>query len=411
MVHVVTGKEIEEMSDKKLTAVVLKGCIFARLQPLHKERIVVALQRSGLSVGFLGDGVNDCAALRAADVGVSVDTGLDVAKAAADVILVDKSLMTLQTSVRAGRKVFANVIKYIKMAASSNWGNMFSVLGASLFLPFVPMLPLQVVAGNLIYDFAQLSIPTDNVPSWHLSSPLQWDIGAIARFVLLLGPVSSIFDFLTFYLAYWQWGGREDPSVFRTAWFVEGILSQLFIVFVLRTAVPESAPNRVIPIPPADSYQRGEISSRSLISGHSTPTSVVTAAGEPTPPRHAFFLLSPFASMRAWLLRGSSNRERGGPSVTLVVVTVLMGMISVTLTQIPVVGDELQFVKLPVQYWPWLLTIIVLYCALTAGLMHTVLPKLLKFRRRSDFTTRRRGFRGNDDKKSAIKILVADKLN
>eukprot|EP00466_Bigelowiella_natans_P003957 jgi/Bigna1/86874/estExt_fgenesh1_pg.C_140190 len=412
MVHVVTGKDIEEMSDKKLTAVVLKGCIFARLQPLHKERIVVALQRSGLSVGFLGDGVNDCAALRAADVGVSVDTGLDVAKAAADVILVDKSLMTLQTSVRAGRKVFANVIKYIKMAASSNWGNMFSVLGASLFLPFVPMLPLQVVAGNLIYDFAQLSIPTDNVPSWHLSSPLHWDIGAIARFVLLLGPVSSIFDFLTFYLAYWQWGGREDPAVFRTAWFVEGILSQLFIVFVLRTAVPESAPNRVIPIP-SDSFQRGEISSRSLISGSSTPTSAIVtaaAAGESTPPRHAFFLLSPFASIRSWL-RGSSNRERGGPSVMLVVVTVLMGMISVTLTQIPVVGDELEFVKLPAQYWPWLLTIIVLYCSLTAGLMHTVLPRLLRFRRRSDSTRRRGGFRRNDDKKSAIKILVADKLN
>eukprot|EP00469_Lotharella_globosa_P006618 CAMPEP_0167784306 /NCGR_PEP_ID=MMETSP0111_2-20121227/7561_1 /TAXON_ID=91324 /ORGANISM="Lotharella globosa, Strain CCCM811" /LENGTH=1058 /DNA_ID=CAMNT_0007675357 /DNA_START=15 /DNA_END=3191 /DNA_ORIENTATION=- len=331
---IITGKDINMMDDAKLAKAAMRGVIFARLQPMQKERIVRALQNSGYAVGFLGDGVNDCAALRAADVGVSVDTGLDVAKAAADVILLDKSLLALEQCIESGRHVFANVIKYVKMAASSNWGNMFSVLGASLFLPFVPMLPLQVVAGNLIYDFAQLSIPTDNVPNWHMTRPLRWDIGAIARFVVVLGPVSSIFDFITFYCAYWYFGGRDDESTFRTAWWIEGILSQLFIVFILRTAVPEPS------------------------------------GGPLTRPLH----------------QGSPRRRRGwwdmdgGPSRTLVGVTILMAALSICVAQIPSIGKELEFVVLPGYYWPWLAMILFGYAALTASLMTTVLPKLLQSR-------------------------------
>eukprot|EP00471_Norrisiella_sphaerica_P009611 CAMPEP_0184494500 /NCGR_PEP_ID=MMETSP0113_2-20130426/28867_1 /TAXON_ID=91329 /ORGANISM="Norrisiella sphaerica, Strain BC52" /LENGTH=1046 /DNA_ID=CAMNT_0026880273 /DNA_START=257 /DNA_END=3397 /DNA_ORIENTATION=- len=382
---VLTGKELGVMSDKKLTAAVKKGVIFARLQPMHKERIVKCLQTAGFVVGFLGDGVNDCAALRAADVGVSVESGLDVAKAAADVVLVDKSLLALEECVRSGRFVFANVIKYIKMAASSNWGNMFSVIGASLFLPFVPMLPLQVVAGNLIYDFAQLSIPTDNVPAWHLTSPLRWDIGAIAKFVLLLGPVSSIFDFITFYLAYWHLGGRDDPAVFRTAWFIEGILSQLFIVFVLRTAVPESAPGHVVPLPPASAL---------------TPSSVRSHGS-------ASLLLSPRNHGLLGRCCGMQWDASSGPSWTLIIVTVTMGVLAVLFTQIPVIGNELDFVRMPPQYWPWLVLILVAYCVLTAGLMHTVLPHLLKFRRKKE---RRRPKRGESGSKDVIKV-VTDKMS
>mmetsp|Transcript_24221 Transcript_24221/g.58491 ORF Transcript_24221/g.58491 Transcript_24221/m.58491 type:complete len:1044 (+) Transcript_24221:240-3371(+) len=336
MEKVITGKDISEMNDVVLAERVMKGVIFARLQPLQKERIVKVLKSQGLAVGFLGDGVNDCAALRAADVGVSVDTGLDVAKSAADVILVDKSLMALDSCVRSGRLVFANVIKYVKMAASSNWGNMFSVIGASLFLPFVPMLPLQLVAGNLLYDFAQLSIPTDNVPEWHMTQPLVWDVASIARFVLLLGPVSSIFDFITFYIAFWQLGGRENPSIFRTAWFVEGILSQLFIVFILRSAVPETSSRRPIPLlkPPQEKKTK------------------------------TLCFLMP----------------ENGPSLTLVVVTSTMGIIAIILSQTPLIGNEFEFVPLPRNYWPWLILILILYGILTSGLMHTVLPRLLHSR-------------------------------
>ncbi|GAB5359465.1 hypothetical protein AAMO2058_000546500 [Amorphochlora amoebiformis] len=333
--RVITGLEISDMDDSKLKSIAAKHTIFARLQPMHKQRIVKALQDSGLAVGFLGDGVNDCAALRCADVGISVNTGLDVAKAAADVVLIEKSLTSLERCVWAGRQVCSNVLKYIKMAASSNWGNMFSVLSAALFLPFVPMLPLQVVAGNLLYDFAQLAIPSDNVPSWHLTQPIRWKISAIARFVLLLGPVSSLFDLATFLVAYWALGGRDDPRVFRTSWFIEGILSQLMIVFVLRSAIPETAPG----FPPLR---------------------------KPDPPeksksRHICNFLC----------------KDGGPSVLLTLVTVGMGILVILCTQIDAIAQEFEFVDLPKIYWPWLVAILLSYALLTTLLMKTVLPRLL----------------------------------
>src|SRR5947207_4605152 len=186
------------MSDPQLAVAVDCTDIFARLSPSHKKRIVQALQKKGHVVGFMGDGINDAPALRAADVGISVDTAVDIAKESADMILLEKSLMALEAGVIEGRKVFANILKYVRMGASSNFGNMFSVLGASVFVPFLPMAPIQILANNLLYDVSQTAIPTDDVDPEQVEKPRPWDIKQLTRFIMFIGPCSSIFDYTTF---------------------------------------------------------------------------------------------------------------------------------------------------------------------------------------------------------------------
>ena len=194
---ILLGSAVEKMSDPELSESVDEVNVFARLSPAHKQRIVKALQKKGHTVGFMGDGINDAPALHAADVGVSVDNAVDIAKESADVILLEKSLMVLEEGVLEGRKVFVNILKYIRMGASSNFGNMFSVIGASAWLPFVPMAPIQVLTNNLLYDFSQVPIPTDNVGPQQIAKPRPWHIGEIAKFIVCIGPISSIFDYTT----------------------------------------------------------------------------------------------------------------------------------------------------------------------------------------------------------------------
>jgi P-type Mg2+ transporter len=234
--RIALGSQIEKLDDHELAALVEDATIFAKLSPDHKARIVAVLHARGHVVGFLGDGVNDSLALRAADVGISVDTAVDIAKESADIILLEKNLLVLQQGVIEGRKVFGNIVKYVKMGASSNFGSMFSVLGASLFVPFLPMLPVQVLTNNLLYDFSQTAIPTDNVDAEYLAQPRKWDIGNIFKFMVLVGPISSIFDFTTFYVMTHIFGGLNDPALFQTGWFVESLLSQTLIIHVIRTA-------------------------------------------------------------------------------------------------------------------------------------------------------------------------------
>jgi Mg2+-importing ATPase len=231
------GPQIEAMSDEELSVATRDTQVFARLNPQQKVRVIEALHRDGHVVGFMGDGINDGPALRAADVGISVDTAVDIAKEAADIVLLEKSLMVLEEGVLEGRKVFGNILKYIKMTASSNFGNMFSVLGASAFLPFLPMAAVQILLNNLLYDFSQTSVATDEVDKDYLAQPRQWDMKAIARFVLCIGPISSIFDYATFALMWFVFKANapEHATLFQTGWFVESLLSQTLIVHVIRT--------------------------------------------------------------------------------------------------------------------------------------------------------------------------------
>jgi Mg2+-importing ATPase len=235
---VLLGAQVSKMTDAELADAVEKTTIFARLTPADKERIIRSLQARKHVVGFMGDGINDAAALRAADVGISVDTAVDVAKESADIILLEKSLMVLEEGVLEGRKVFSNVLKYIRMGASSNFGNMFSVIGASALLPFVPMAPIQVLTNNLLYDFSQVPIPTDNVDAEQIARPRPWDISAIAKFILVIGPISSIFDYSTYALMYFVFGAKTPAhaSLFQTGWFVESIMTQTLIIHVIRTS-------------------------------------------------------------------------------------------------------------------------------------------------------------------------------
>jgi Mg2+-importing ATPase len=235
--RIVLGSEVEKMSDAELAAAADKTVLFARVSLVHKQRIIKALQARGHVVGYLGDGINDAPALRAADVGLSVDTAVDIAKESADAILLEKSLMVLEAGVMEGRKVFVNILKYIRMGASSNFGNMFSVLGASIFLPFVPMAPIQILTNNLLYDFSQVPIPTDAVDSEQLARPRPWSMGQIAKFILLIGPCSSVFDYTTFLMMLYVFG-CWDPTrapLFQTGWFVESLLTQTLIIHIIRT--------------------------------------------------------------------------------------------------------------------------------------------------------------------------------
>jgi Mg2+-importing ATPase len=228
-----TGADIDQLDDKNLAAAIAKTTVFARVGPEHKARVVRVQRLAGNDVAFLGDGVNDALALHAADIGISVDSATDVAKDAADVILLDKDLGVLADGVAEGRRIFANTIKYVLMGTSSNFGNMFSAAGASIFLPFLPMLPSQVLLNNLLYDTSQLAIPSDNVDEEQLRRPSHWDIRFIRRFMLYFGPLSSVFDFATFGLMLWVF--HAGAPLFRTGWFVESLATQTLVIFAIRT--------------------------------------------------------------------------------------------------------------------------------------------------------------------------------
>jgi Mg2+-importing ATPase len=230
---IMLGSEIAQMDDDALARVVEKADIFARVTPAQKDRIMNALKKNGHVVGFLGDGINDAPSMKTADVGISVDNAVDVAKETADIILLRKSLRTLEEGVIEGRKTFGNTMKYIMMGTSSNFGNMFSVAGASLFLPFLPMLPTQILLNNLLYDLSQSSIPTDNVDHEYVEKPKRWDISFIKKFMIFFGPISSIFDFLTFFIMLIVFSATEP--LFQTAWFIESLCTQTLVIFVIRT--------------------------------------------------------------------------------------------------------------------------------------------------------------------------------
>jgi len=235
--NVMLGKDVESMSDIQLAETAEHTTIFAKMSPLQKSRVIRALQSKKHTVGYLGDGINDAAALKDADVGISVDTAVDIAKESADIILLEKSLLVLEEAVIEGRRTFANIIKYIKMTASSNFGNVFSVLIASIFLPFLPMLPIQLLVQNLLYDVSQVSIPWDDVDKDYLRQPRKWDAGGIGRFMVFIGPISSIFDIVTFLLMWHVFGANivEKQSLFQSGWFVVGLLTQTLIVHMIRT--------------------------------------------------------------------------------------------------------------------------------------------------------------------------------
>lgn len=235
--RILLGSEVEALSESELAPLVVSCSVFAKLTPSHKERIVKALRLQNRVVGFLGDGINDSPALKAADVGISVDTGVDIAKESADIILLEKNLLVLGDGILEGRKVFGNIVKYIKMGASSNFGNVFSILGASIALPFLPMMPVQLLTQNLLYDISQTAIPFDDVDQEYLEKPRRWQIGEIGRFMFFLGPVSSLFDFATFGVMWFVLKANTpaQQSLFQSGWFVEGLLSQTLIVHIIRT--------------------------------------------------------------------------------------------------------------------------------------------------------------------------------
>ena len=252
---IVLGGQVETMTDAQLAEAVESTDVFARLSPAHKKRLVQAMQHRGHVVGFMGDGINDAPARRAADVGISVDNAVDIAKESADVILLEKNLMVLEEGVLEGRKVFVNILKYIRMGASSNFGNMFSVIGASYWLPYVPMAPIQILTNNLLYDFSQVPIPTDNVGPQQIAKPRPWNIGEIAKFIVFIGPISSIFDYTTYAVMWFLFKCNDvvitpdlvarygadavhhtyAARLFGTGWFVESLMTQTLIIHVIRT--------------------------------------------------------------------------------------------------------------------------------------------------------------------------------
>lgn len=245
---IITGEDLLKLNDDEFNSTVRSFDIFAKLSPMQKERVITSLRSSGSVVGYMGDGINDAPSLRAADVGISVDTAVDVAKEVADIVLLEKNLMVLEEGIIEGRKVFANIVKYIRMGASSNFGNMFSVLGASYLFPFLPMKPIQILLNNLLYDFSQTGIPSDNVDKEIVKKPLSWRIDNIKRFMIFIGPISSIFDYATFGLMWFFFGAYKYndlllpesnrmslEKLFQTGWFVESLLTQTLIVHIIRT--------------------------------------------------------------------------------------------------------------------------------------------------------------------------------
>jgi Mg2+-importing ATPase len=228
-----TGAQIDALGEQALAARLADTDLFCRVTPIQKNRIMLALKRQGHVVGFLGDGINDAPSLHTADVGISVDSAADVAKDAADIILLKQDLGVLERGVSEGRRAFGNIMKYIMMATSSNFGNMFSMAGASLILPFLPMLPVQVLLNNLLYDLSELPIPLDEVDAEATTRPEHWDIRFVRNFMLVLGPVSSLFDFLTFALLLFVF--RANEAQFQTGWFIESLATQVLVIFVLRT--------------------------------------------------------------------------------------------------------------------------------------------------------------------------------
>lgn len=243
-----SGGDLAGLGSEDFAAAVAKNALFYKLTPAQKERIVHELRRQGNVVGYMGDGINDTAALKAADVGISVDSAVDIAKDSADIVLLEKSLLVLEEGIVEGRKIFANIIKYIRMGASSNFGNMLSMLGASIFLPFLPMMPLQILANNFLYDLSQTGIPMDSVDPELVAKPVSWDIRSIKRFMVSIGPISSLFDYATFALMWFFFGARHwlDPGLgaaakdslarlFQSGWFVESLLTQTLIVHIIRT--------------------------------------------------------------------------------------------------------------------------------------------------------------------------------
>ena len=232
--RIVLGNELDHMSDAALTHVVEQVNVFARVSPAQKNRIILALKRRKHVVGYIGDGINDAPSLHTADVGISVSTGVDVAKDAASIILLEQSLQVLHNGILEGRKAFGNVIKYLLMGTSSNFGNMFSMAGAYIFLPFLPMLPSQILLNNFLYDLSQITIPTDNVDASFIKKPQHWDISLIRKFMIFIGPISSIFDFLTFFIMLRVF--YAGAVLFHTGWFVESLATQTLVLFIIRTA-------------------------------------------------------------------------------------------------------------------------------------------------------------------------------
>jgi Mg2+-importing ATPase len=249
--HIILGSDIERMTDKVLKEAVEKTNVFAKLSPTQKARIVTALRENGHTVGFMGDGINDAAAMKAADVGISVDTAVDIAKESANIILLEKDLMVLEEGIIEGRKIYGNIVKYIKMTASSNFGNMISVLAASAFIPFLPMLPIQILVLNLIYDLSCASIPWDNVDADFLKKPRKWEARSITKFMFWFGPISSIFDIVTYIVMYFvicplAFGGAgyaalsgadqaTFAALFQTGWFIESLATQMLVMHAVRS--------------------------------------------------------------------------------------------------------------------------------------------------------------------------------
>lgn len=231
------GVEIDKMGDEELKEAVVGATIFTKLNPFQKARVIRAFKANGHIVGYLADGINDALALRDADIGISVDTAVDIAKEFSDIVMLEKSLLFLGKGVVEGRRTFGNIIKYIKMATSSNFGNVFSVLGASALFPFLPMLPIQLLTQNLLYDFSQTAIPFDRVDRDFILQPQKWSPGGIAKFMVFIGPISSIFDYVTFAVLWFILGANSvaHQALFQTGWFVEGLLSQTLIVHMIRT--------------------------------------------------------------------------------------------------------------------------------------------------------------------------------
>jgi Mg2+-importing ATPase len=232
--RIVLGSEIDRMTDAALAHVAEENRVFARVSPAQKNRIILALKARSHVVGYIGDGINDAPSLHAADVGISVATGVDVARDAADIILLERSLRVLHSGIVEGRKAFGNIMKYLLMGTSSSFGNMFSMAAASLFLPFLPMLPSQILLNNFLYDLAQVTIPTDNVDPSYIRSPRRWDMRMIRDLMFYIGPISSVFDFLTFFILTKVLDANEQ--VFHAGWFIESLSTQTLVLLVIRTA-------------------------------------------------------------------------------------------------------------------------------------------------------------------------------